>query len=365
MEIDLIVGTRPNFVKMATILHAINQFNRTREIFSYRLIHTGQHYDHALSGSFFEQLDIPSPDVNLEVGSGTQAEQTAGIMLAYEKLLLKTYSPTICLVVGDVTSTMACTLVAKKLNIKVAHVEAGIRSGDLSMPEKINRLVTDCLSNYFFTITQWASDNLIKSGIQAHKIELVGNTMIDTLLRHENRLFQPSCWSEYALRTKKYIVLTLHRPSNVDSPEQLEKILRIIENNSVGIPVIFPIHPRTKEKIKTLNLALGAIKPINPLSYLEFNYLVKNSGLVITDSGGITEEATLFRVPCITLRTTTERPETVEIGTNELIGDKLDKISSYIHLAFNRKWKSSSIPSFWDGQAAERIIQFLYDRLEP
>ncbi len=356
--IDIIAGARPNFMKIAPIIAALEIEKQKGTAISYRLIHTGQHYDQKMSGDFFQQLGIPKPDHNLEVGSGTQAEQTAKIMTRYEELLLKSPS-NLCLVVGDVTSTMACSIAAKKLNIDVAHVEAGIRSGDKTMPEEINRMVTDSITDYFFTTTELANQNLLKSGVAKENIFFVGNTMIDTLLKQMPHFIQPKFWEKENLNAQNYFVLTLHRPSNVDSDEQLEKLIAEIMNNSHGYKVIFPVHPRTAKMLSKIAVKYDQLYLTDPMSYLEFNYLVQHAKAVITDSGGITEETTVMHVPCITLRTTTERPETCEIGTNELIGTNPDAIKPALNKLFNGEWKKGGIPPLWDGKTAERIVQDL------
>lgn len=355
MKIDIIAGARPNFMKIAPIIEAIEDENNT---LNYRLIHTGQHYDKNMSGSFFEQLDIPLPDINLEAGGGTSATQTAKIMVGYEQLLEKE-SADFCIVVGDVTSTMACTIVAKKQHMLVAHIEAGIRSGDLRMPEEVNRIVTDSLTDFFFTTSELAGENLIKSGVKENQIFFVGNTMIDTLIKNRSKLFPPLVWEEIELKEKGYIVMTLHRPSNVDEGENLKKLINEIVKNSRSIPIIFPVHPRTKKVLDKLGIKASNLYLIEPLSYLEFNYLVEKSKVVITDSGGITEETTVMGVPCITLRENTERPETISIGTNELVGVSPLAIPPVMDKLFNGKWKRGGIPPMWDGNTASRIVDVL------
>ncbi len=360
LKIDLIAGARPNFMKIAPIIDAIRKAQKDGEDINFRLIHTGQHYDKNMSDSFFEQLGIPQPDVNLGAGGGTQAEQTAAIMIGYEKLLLERKSD-LCLVVGDVTSTMACSIVAKKLHVPVAHVEAGIRSGDWTMPEEINRLVTDSITNYFFTTTPEAGDNLKKSGIPNTSIFWVGNTMIDTLVKHRSRFRKPKIWDELKLSKKGYLVMTLHRPGNVDEGEKLKSLMNEIINNSNGLPLIFPVHPRTAKIFNNLGIKHNRLHTIEPLGYLEFNFLVENSKAVITDSGGITEETTAMGIPCLTLRDNTERPETVTIGSNELIGTDPMAIKPALNKLFDGKWKKGGIPDLWDGKTADRIVKILMD----
>lgn len=360
MKIDLIAGARPNFMKIAPIIDAIIEEQSKGVDIHFRLIHTGQHYDKNMSDSFFVQLGIPEPNFNLGAGGGSQAEQTAAIMIGYEKLLLSEKSD-LCLVVGDVTSTLACAIVAQKLQIPVAHVEAGIRSGDWTMPEEINRLVTDSITNYFFTTTPEATKTLLNSGVSDDRVFWVGNTMIDTLLKQRPRFIRPNFWDKLALAKGKYIVITLHRPANVDEVENLKLLLEEIISNSKDLPLIFPVHPRTAKKLQTLNLGYQRLHAIEPLGYLEFNYLVQNALAVITDSGGITEETTVMGIPCMTLRDNTERPETVHIGTNELIGTNPNAIKPALEKLFAGDWKKGSIPELWDGNTAKRIVSILKD----
>lgn len=353
--IDIIAGARPNFMKIAPIIRALEASERSIGRLTYRLVHTGQHYDARMSGDFFTQLAIPNPDCSLGVGSGTQAEQTASIMVRYEKVLLEKQSD-LCLVVGDVTSTMACAIAAQKLGINVAHVEAGIRSGDWSMPEEINRMVTDSITNWFFTTSEVANDNLRRSGISEDRIFFVGNTMIDTLLANISRLRRPAFWDEQCLMSGEYFVLTLHRPANVDQAKAFEEMLQAIENGTRGMPVVFPVHPRTAKNLRKLKGNASRLHYVNPLGYLEFNYLVKHARGVITDSGGITEETTVLGVPCLTLRENTERPETVSVGTNELIGTNPANLGPALARLLDGHWKKGGIPEKWDGKAAVRIV---------
>jgi UDP-N-acetylglucosamine 2-epimerase (non-hydrolysing) len=358
MKITIIAGARPNFMKIAPLVHAIKKAQIKGNNISFRLVHTGQHFDEKMSHTFFEELNIPLPDINLDCGGGTQAEQTAAILIAFEKELLK--NPTdLVLVVGDVTSTMACSIVAKKLNTKVAHVEAGIRSFDLTMPEEINRMVTDSITDYFFTTSEVANANLIAQGINPAAIFFVGNVMIDTLLANQSRFKKPSFFDELNLQNKNYFVLTLHRPSNVDEADRFKAILLEIINSAKNLPIVFPIHPRTAKIFSELEISADNLIIVPPLGYLEFNYLVENAKAVITDSGGITEETTVMGVPCITLRDNTERPETVLIGTNELIGTDLKAIQPAFEKLFLGNWKRGGIPQLWDGQSAIRIVECL------
>jgi UDP-N-acetylglucosamine 2-epimerase (non-hydrolysing) len=359
MLIDIIAGARPNFMKIAPIIEAIKSANTEGGYnVHFRLIHTGQHYDKNMSDNFFEQLGIPLPDINLEAGGGTQAEQTANIMVRYEKVLLNKKSD-LCLVVGDVTSTMACSIAAKKLNIKVAHVEAGIRSFDLTMPEEINRMVTDAITDYFFTTSTVANHNLRNAGVAEKHIFFVGNTMIDTLLKNKDRFSRPPIYDTLHLIKKQYFVMTLHRPANVDQAEKLRHLIHEITSNTEGLPIIFPVHPRTAKIFSDLGITAENLHTVEPMSYLDFNYLVERAKCVITDSGGITEETTVMGVPCITLRDNTERPETVSIGTNELIGTNPDAIAPALKKLFQGGWKKGGIPELWDGKTAPRIIQHL------
>lgn len=357
MLIDIIAGTRPNFIKIASIISAIDNLNEC--IISYRLIHTGQHYDANMSELFFKQLEIPEPKHNFKLNAKTQAEQTASIMVQYELLLTKTYVPKICLVVGDVNSTMACAIVAKKAGAKVAHIEAGIRSLDWSMPEEVNRVVTNSITDYFFTTSEFANKNLLSSGIKKDRIFFVGNTMIDTLLKFQSKLNAPLVWFQNSLIEKKFLLLTLHRPANVDNPNIIAEFIQEILQNSENFPIVFPVHPRTKKNLQYLGEKNNRLIITEPLGYLEFNFLTKNALAVITDSGGMTEEATVMNVPCLTLRDNTERPETVFEGTNELIGTNPKNIKPALQKLFSGHWKKGQIPKLWDGNAAKRIIEIL------
>lgn len=363
MLIDLIAGARPNFMKIAPIIDALKKEREQGRDLDYRLVHTGQHYDRNMSGSFFEQLEIPEPDINLGSGGGTQAEQTAAIMIGYEKLLQEKPSD-LCVVVGDVTSTMACAITAQKEHIPVAHVEGGIRSGDWKMPEEINRLATDSITNYFFTTSETANQNLRESGVEESRILFVGNTMIDTLLKHRSRFQRPFLWEEIGLKEGEYFVMTLHRPSNVDEEQTLKTLMEEVIRHSRGLPLVFPVHPRTAKVLNRLGIRAKNLHLTDPLGYLEFNYLVERSKAVLTDSGGITEETTVMGIPCMTLRDSTERPETVEIGTNELLGTDPKAIEPAFNKLFNDKWKKGGTPKLWDGKTAERIVGHIVDIFE-
>ena len=399
MLITLIAGARPNFMKIAPLIKAIQQAAAEGHDIRHRLVHTGQHYDKNMSDTFFEELGIPMPDVNLGCGGGTQAEQTANIMMAFEKDLMA--NPTdLVLVVGDVTSTMACSIVAKKLNTKVCHVEAGIRSWDQTMPEEINRMVTDALADYMFTTSEIANKNLLLQGAElqasssnsliasspnslpaleeeqyafkrnVQRVWYVGNVMIDTLLANRARFRRPAVYDAIGLEEKQYIVMTMHRPANVDEQEHLKALMEQIITNVHGLPIIFPIHPRTAKLFYNLwgdEEQLKEIFPnlhiVDPMGYLEFNYLVERAKAVVTDSGGITEETTVMGVPCITLRDNTERPETCTVGTNMLIGTKPEAIKPALDKLFAGEWKQGAIPALWDGHTSERIVDILLEIL--
>ena len=357
-KVTIIAGARPNFMKIAPIIHAIQKSKEAGMLINYRLVHTGQHYDKNMSGSFFEQLEIPEPHVNLECSGGTQAEQTANIMINFEKELMANPADLV-LVVGDVTSTMACALVAQKLQTKVAHVEGGIRSDDWTMPEEINRLVTDSITNYFFTTSETANTNLRKSGVKEEQIFFVGNTMIDTLLKQRPNFKQPQIWEDLKLSEGNYIVMTLHRPANVDEESQLNDMIAEITAHTQDLPLVFPVHPRTAKILEQLHISHPRLHMVEPLSYLEFNYLVEHAKAVITDSGGITEEASIMRVPCLTLRDNTERPETITLGTNELVGTNPDNIQLYLDRLFAGEWKKGHDIPLWDGNTATRITNHI------
>lgn len=360
MLITIVAGARPNFMKIAPIIKAIKAVRKAGRNINYRLVHTGQHYDAKMSGSFFEQLGIPAPDVNLESGGGSQAEQTAAILVRFETELLENKTDVV-LVVGDVTSTMACAITAKKLCVPVVHVEAGIRSGDMTMPEEINRIVTDSICDYFFTTSETANQFLRSSGVDEKRIHFVGNTMIDTLLDNLERLRKPEFWDAFGLSEKNYFLLTLHRPANVDEPLNLKSFLDAILAGTENYPVLFPVHPRTRRNLELIDFRDERLLQIDPLGYLEFVYLVKNARAVITDSGGITEEATVLAVPCLTLRDSTERPETVSIGTNELVGTDPRNLGAHLGNLAAGKWKKGAIPELWDGKTSERIVRILAD----
>lgn len=355
-----VVGARPNFMKIAPIQRQMELYNSQFEPI---LVHTGQHYDERMSKLFFEDLNLPQPDVYLGVGSGTHAEQTAKIMIEFEKVCLE-LKPDLVLVVGDVNSTAACSMVASKLWIPIAHVEAGLRSFDRRMPEEINRLITDTLSHYLFTTEQSGMDNLLREGIDPSRIHFVGNIMIDSLIHFLEKARKSSVLDELKLTAGEFALVTLHRPSNVDNPENLRKILTAFEHIQKKIPIVFPVHPRTEKNIKNFGLeervkSLKNLKLIPPVGYLDFLQLEQSCKFVLTDSGGIQEETTYLGIPCLTLRENTERPVTQKLGTNEIVGNDTEKIINNSEKILAGEWKNGQIPPLWDGKTAERIVKIL------
>ncbi len=365
MKVFNIVGARPNFMKMAPIIEAMNKY---RDDIQHLLVHTGQHYDEKMSQSFFNDLGMPVPDINLEVGSGSHAEQTARIMVEFEKVCLRE-KPDLVIVVGDVNSTMACTITAKKLGIKVAHVEAGLRSRDMSMPEEINRLCTDVLCDYLFTTDYFANDNLKAEGVAEEKIFFVGNVMIDTLIHHREMASDLTLTQSLGLKPKEFATLTMHRPGNVDDKETLKDILDALKEISEHLPIIFPIHPRTKKMTELFGFQhyfnegreVKGIWLTEPLGYLEFLHLNMNARLVLTDSGGLQEETTVLGVPCITMRSNTERPITCEVGTNVMVGHDKDLILKEAFAILDGRHRNGEVPEKWDGHTAERIVAALVE----
>lgn len=363
LKICNVVGARPNFMKIAPIVEAMSRYP---EHFDQLLVHTGQHYDERMSRTFFHELGIPKPDLDLEVGSGTHAEQTGRVMIAFESVCQRE-RPDLVVVVGDVNSTLACTLTAKKLGIRVAHVEAGLRSRDMSMPEEINRLCTDVLCDYLFTTDRLAGENLRVEGISEDRIHFVGNVMIDTLLKHRALAEQRTLTTDWGLRPRGYATLTLHRPSNVDDPQVLREVLDALAEIARELPVIFPIHPRTRKTADQFGCADYFVEGLpvrglwltEPLGYLDFLHLNLNARLVLTDSGGLQEETTVLGVPCITLRHNTERPITCTEGTNQLVGNRKAAILTAYRRIMNGNIGPGRIPEKWDGRAAERIIRIL------
>ena len=397
LKILSVVGDRPNFMKIAAVCDAVKEFNlmASREKIQHVLIHTGQHYDANMSDFYFNDLELPKPDLFLGVGSGSHSEQTAKIMERFEGVLLSE-KPTIVLVVGDVNSTLACALVTKKTWCpgfregegyipRLAHVEAGLRSFDRTMPEEINRLVTDSVSDYLFTTEESANRNLIGEGVPREKIHFVGNVMIDTLLRHRSRAKESTILSDLQLskdgNAKPFAILTLHRPSNVDDKETFSRMLQAFLDISKRMPIIFPAHPRTLKRIQEADLAdyfvdhfmdgpepwdsRVRIRLVPPLGYLDFLSLMSEAKVVLTDSGGIQEETTILGVPCITLRESTERPVTLEDGTNVLVGSSPERIVREFIKVSQGKLKCHSSPKYWDGNAAKRILKVLFNDFCP
>ncbi|MFH1856394.1 MAG: UDP-N-acetylglucosamine 2-epimerase (non-hydrolyzing) [Candidatus Omnitrophota bacterium] len=359
MKIINVVGARPNFMKIAPIIEEMKKHKDIKAL----LLHTGQHYDREMSKLFFEDLKLPAPDIYLGVGSASHAQQTAKIMLEFEKILLEE-KPDLVVVVGDVNSTIACALTAVKLFIPVAHVEAGLRSYDRTMPEEINRILTDSISDYLFTTCRDADKNLLKEGIAKEKIHFVGNVMIDTLLKQINKASESDILDKLNLQPKGYTVLTLHRPSNVDNKETFTEILDALEEVQKRIKIIFPIHPRTAKKIEDFGLSgkvekMSNFNMVPPMGYLDFLKLMSESKFILTDSGGIQEETTILKIPCITLRENTERPITIIEGTNVLVGTDKNKIVEESLKIIEGKEKRGTIPELWDGKAAERIVGVL------
>jgi UDP-N-acetylglucosamine 2-epimerase (non-hydrolysing) len=362
MKFVLVAGARPNFMKIAPIMEAFRERQNSSN-FEVLLVHTGQHYDQKMSDDFFDDLGIPQPDINLGVGSGTHAQQTARIMMAFEEVCLE-QRPDWVIVVGDVNSTLACSITAKKLGIRVAHVEAGLRSRDMSMPEEINRLCTDAVADLLFTTDALASQNLRREGVADEKICFAGNTMIDTLLRQMERARAMPL--PEGVPAGEFAVLTLHRPGNVDRSETLCAICGAIRDIARRIPIVFPAHPRTLGRLKEFGLLDqfrdgAAVHLIDPLSYLPFLGLVMHCRMVLTDSGGIQEETTVLGIPCITMRPNTERPITCEIGTNVLVGNDPARIRTAAFDILDGGARKGSVPEKWDGRAAARIVDALLD----
>ncbi len=363
MKILNVVGARPNFMKMAPIIEALN---RRSDVFAHKLVHSGQHYDARMSKAFFDDLGLPRPDINLGVGSGSHAEQTARIMMAFENVCVAE-EPDLVIVVGDVNSTMACAITAKKLGIAVAHVEAGLRSRDMTMPEEINRLCTDVLCDYLFTTDRLAGENLEREGVSPERIHFVGNVMIDTLEKHRAMASRLTLLSDLGLRPGGFALLTLHRPSNVDERATLKGIFEALGDIARDIPIVFPIHPRTRQRAEQFGLmsffeqgpSARGLWITEPLGYLAFLHLTMNARLVLTDSGGLQEETTVLGVPCLTLRWNTERPITCVEGTNQLVGNDPARIREAARQILEGAGAKGRIPEKWDGKAAERIAAVL------
>jgi UDP-N-acetylglucosamine 2-epimerase (non-hydrolysing) len=363
MKIIVVAGARPNFMKVAPLIEALKGAQGKRPELRFILVHTGQHYDERMSRAFFDALGLPHPDVNLEVGSGSHAEQTGRVMIAFEALLLQE-EPDWVVVVGDVNSTMACTIAAKKLGIKVAHVEAGLRSRDRTMPEEINRVVTDVLCDILFTTDPMASANLKAEGIASARVHFVGNVMIDTLLKHRELARCLRQWERFGLQAGSYGVLTLHRPSNVDEQQTLEGIISALEVVQQHLPLVFPVHPRTRKMAEGFGLwermqGWPNARLLEPLGYLEMLSLTSQAALILTDSGGLQEEAVVLGVPCITLRENTERPITVAVGANQVVGNKPDTIVKAVKTRLAEGRQQFQRPDKWDGSAARRIVDIL------
>ncbi|MBN2008374.1 UDP-N-acetylglucosamine 2-epimerase (non-hydrolyzing) [candidate division KSB1 bacterium] len=361
-KILLVVGARPNFMKIAPVYREIVKGNHFEPI----LIHTGQHYDDKMSKIFFDDLELPKPDFYLGVGSGSHAQQTAKVMIALEEVMIDK-APDVVVVVGDVNSTLAASVVASKLHIPIVHIEAGLRSFDRTMPEEINRLLTDSISDLLFITEESGRVNLRNEGVAEEKIHFVGNVMIDSLLYYKDKAATSTILSELKLVNKEYTLVTLHRPSNVDDHENFRKIIRVLAEIQTRIPVIFPIHPRTRKMIHTFGLdsrveELSGLQLVDPVGYLDFLKLMMHAKLVLTDSGGIQEETTALSIPCLTLRENTERPVTIEIGTNKLVGADVDRIIQESLAILDGRGKSGNVPPLWDGKAAERIVQVLMQK---
>jgi len=363
MKIISVAGARPNFMKIAPLMEA---FAATPEI-EPMLVHTGQHYDERMSDLFFRQLGIPQPDVNLGVGSGSHAAQTAEVMKAFEPVVL-TEKPDAVLVVGDVNSTIACGLVAVKLGVKLVHVEAGLRSFDRRMPEEINRILTDAISDLLFCTEQSGVDNLRREGVPEDRIFLVGNVMIDTLLKNQAQAEASKVLDELGLQPGRYAVLTLHRPSNVDDPAVLGRLVDALEVIQAELPIVFPMHPRTRNNLARSKLGqrvakMSGLRTIDPVGYLDFLKLMSSAKLVLTDSGGIQEETTILKVPCLTLRENTERPVTAEVGSNRIVGTDPERVLSAYRDVMAGRGREPGTPLLWDGHAADRIARLLAERL--
>ena len=365
MKLALIAGARPNFMKIAPI---------TRELANHPgiaplLVHTGQHYDEKMSDLFFRQLGLPEPDINLGVGSGTHAVQTAALMTRFEPVLLE-HRPDAVLVVGDVNSTIACGLVAVKLGVPLIHVEAGLRSGDRRMPEEINRILTDAISDLLFCTEQAGVNNLARQGVEAGKVHLVGNVMIDTLLQNQARFAESPVLDQFGLVPEGFAVLTLHRPSNVDDPEIFAGLLDALEVVQSEQPVVFPVHPRTRSRLETFGFGeriaeMKQLRLVDPVGYLDFQRLISTARLVLTDSGGIQEETTVLGVPCLTLRENTERPATISHGSNRVVGLRPADIIAAYHEVMAGPARISRVPPLWDGRAAQRLVAVIRERFHP
>jgi len=353
----LVVGARPNFMKAAPLMREF----AARDGIEARLVHTGQHYDANMSKIFFEELELPEPDMYLGIGSGSHAEQTAKVMVEFEKVVLED-RPDVIIVVGDVNSTVACSLVGSKLWIPVAHVESGLRSFDLAMPEEINRMVTDILSRFCFTTSPEAETNLMKEGVGEERIFFVGNIMIDSLMNFVDKADGSAILNRLGLVEKEYMLVTLHRPSNVDNPDELRELFAMLSRLAERMPIVLPIHPRTKKMLESADPPIALSEHLNligPAGYLEFVGMMKTAGIVVTDSGGIQEETTVLGVPCVTVRENTERPITIEVGTNILAGTDPARVEAAVNGILDNGIGDHSLPPLWDGKTAGRIADIL------
>jgi len=363
VKIVSVAGARPNFMKIAPLMAAFAEAPGIEPM----LVHTGQHYDERMSELFFRQLGIPEPEVNLGVGSGSHAVQTAEIMRAFEPIVTE-HAPDAVLVVGDVNSTIACGLVAVKLGVKLVHVEAGLRSFDRTMPEEVNRILTDAISDLLFVTEKSGRENLLNEGVAAERIFVVGNVMIDTLLSNRDKAEASTILADLALEAGGYAALTLHRPANVDDPVVLGRLLDALEVIQRDMPIIFPIHPRTRKNLAASAMGdrvagMGNLRLLDPIGYLDFLKLMASAKVVLTDSGGIQEETTILKVPCITLRENTERPITVEVGSNCIVGTDPQRILTAYRHTLNGRRQECQIPEMWDGQAAQRIARILIEKI--
>ncbi len=362
LKIINVVGARPNFMKIAPIVEAMRAYPGIEQL----LLHTGQHYDHKMSDLFFNNLGLPKPDIYLGIGSGGHGEQTGKVMIEFEKVV-REVRPDLVLVVGDVNSTIACSLVAVKMGIKVVHVEAGLRSNDRTMPEEINRILTDQISDYLFLTEASAEDNLLREGIDKSKIYFVGNVMIDSLMKHREKAEQQPILDELGLEPGRFVLTTLHRPANVDDPEICTSLIETLCTISEKMPVVFPVHPRTRKQIAAFGLedkiaAAADFRMIEPLGYLDFLKCMANAAFVLTDSGGIQEETTVLGVPCITARENTERPVTVTEGTNVVLGRDPGRLLEEAEKILQGKGKNGRRPNLWDGKAAGRIVEIIWQK---
>lgn len=356
--IDIIAGARPNFVKVSAVIDALRT-NPATEKFDVRFLHTGQHIDNQMSSIFLKQLGIGAPSITLSLEKNLSSNaQTAAIIKEYDAILQRTPSD-LCLTFGDVNSTIACSIAAKRHGIILGHVEAGIRSFDRTMPEEINRIVTDSISDLFFTTSKFANDNLLREGADPKKIHFVGNTMVDTLMAYRHLFKPPSIWKKLLLEPKKYMLLTLHRPDNVDNKDRLYEVLERITSTSDELKIVFPVHPRTAKQFPQDSKFAHNLIITEPLGYFEFGFLAQNAMVIVTDSGGLSEEATIYGVPCLTVRDNTERPETIELGTNELIGRDLSGLTPMMELVLTSAWKKHTVPDKWDGKTGTRIAEII------